>query len=83
MLAVIWPLNHGVSKNLFSRERVEPCLFVTFKIMISYLFPENLIKIPQVFQKIWRFPLSILTMFIGFLDFLTYPHCKETPAYNR
>ena len=44
------------SKNVFSRERererVKPWFFVTFNIIISYVFPENFIEIPQVFQKI-------------------------------
>ena len=46
------------SKNVFSRERerererVKPWCFVTFNIIISYVFPENFIEIPQVFQKI-------------------------------
>ena len=40
------------SKNVSSRERVKPWFFVTFNIIISYIFPENVIEIPQVVQKI-------------------------------
>ena len=42
----------GFSKNVFSKERVKPCFFVTFNIIISHTFPENFIEIPQVVQKI-------------------------------
>ena len=42
-------------------------------------FTENFIEIPQVVQKIWwRLSLSILTTFIDFSDFLTFPFCKES-----
>ena len=40
------------SKNVPSKERVKPWFFVTFNIIISHIFPENLIEIPQVVQKI-------------------------------
>ena len=43
-----------------------------------YNFPESIIEIPQLFQKIWRFCSAILTISINFLDFLTFPYCKET-----
>ena len=33
----------GFFKNLSSDERVKPCFFVTFNIIISHIFPENLI----------------------------------------
>ena len=39
----------GFSKNVSSKERV---FFVTFNIIISHIFPENFIEIPQVVQKI-------------------------------
>ena len=42
----------GFSKNVSSKERVKSSLFVTFNVIISYIFPENFIKIPQVVQKI-------------------------------
>ena len=42
----------GFSKNASSRERIRPWCFVTFNIIISQFFPENLIKIPQLVQKI-------------------------------
>ena len=34
------------NKIVFSRERVNPCFFVTFNIFISHSFLENLIEIP-------------------------------------
>ena len=41
------------SKNLSSKERVRPrFFFVTFYIIISHIFPENVFKILQVAQKI-------------------------------
>ena len=42
----------GFSENVSSKEKVKPCFFVTFNIIISYIFPENFIEIPQVGQKI-------------------------------
>ena len=59
---------------------------INFNIIISYIFPENvIIKIPQVVQKIWRFSPSILAFFIFFSDFLTFPYYKETNGvtYSR
>ena len=41
----------GFSKNVSSKERVKPWCFVTFNI-ISHIFSENFIEIPQVVQKI-------------------------------
>ena len=54
------------------------CFFYYFNIIISHVCLENVIKIPQVAQKIWRFSPSILTIFINFLDFLKFPYYKET-----
>ena len=70
----------GFLKNVSSTERVEPCFFVAFHIILKHSFPENFIEFPQVVQKIWRKSLSILAMFINFLnilDFLTLPCYKE------
>ena len=39
-------------ENVYSKERVKPCLFATFNIIISHIFPENFTEIPQVVQKI-------------------------------
>ena len=41
----------GFPKNVSSKERIKPWLFVTFNIIISHIFPENFIEIPQVVQK--------------------------------
>ena len=43
---------NGFSKNVSPWERVKPCIFVTFSIIISHIFPGNIIEIPQVVQKI-------------------------------
>ena len=40
------------SKIVSSKQRVKPRFFVTFKIIIRYIFPENFIEIPQVVQKL-------------------------------
>ena len=48
---------------------MKPWFFVTFSIIISHIFPEHLIEIPQVIHKIWRLSSSLLTIFIGFSDF--------------
>ena len=37
--------------NVFSKERVKPCPFVTFDIIITHIFPENFIEIPRVALK--------------------------------
>ena len=52
-----------------ARKRLKPWFFLTFNIIISHIFPENFDWISEVVQKIWRFSLSILTIFIDF--FLT------------
>ena len=66
------------SKYVSSKERVKAWFFVTFNIIISHIFPENFIEITQVVQNLWRISLSILAIFINFLDFLTFPFYKET-----
>ena len=77
-----------ISKNVFFKEKMRPCVFLNFNfnITISHIFLENaIIKIPQVVQKIWRFPPSILTLFIYFSNFLTFRYYKETNGltYNK
>ena len=67
-----------LSENVFSRKIVKPCFFVTFNIIISHIFPGNFTEIAQVVQKIWRFSPLILTIFINFSEFLTFPCCKKT-----
>ena len=42
----------GFSKNTVSIERLKLCFFVTFNIIVSHIFPENLIEITQVVVKI-------------------------------
>ena len=39
-------------KNVSSIERVEPCFFVTFNIILKHVFPENFIEFTQVVQEI-------------------------------
>ena len=75
----VWTLSpFGFSKNIFFGERVKSCFFVTFNNVINDTFRENFTDIPQVGQKKWSFPYSILTIFINFLNFLTFPCYKET-----
>ena len=45
-------------------------VFVTFDNILSHIFSENVIEIPQIVQKIWKSNYSILAIFINFLDFL-------------
>ena len=52
--------------------------FVTFNIIISHIFPENVIKIPIVVQKVLKFSPLILTIFINFSDFFKFPCYKES-----
>ena len=71
----------------FKREDEVLFLFnFNFNIIINHNFPDNvIIKIPQVVQKIWRFSPSILTLFIYFSDYLSFPYYKETNGvtYSR
>ena len=46
--------------------------FVAFHIIISHIFPENFILIPQFAQEIWWFSVSILTIFINFYQFFGF-----------
>ena len=62
----------GFLKNISSTERVEPCFFVAFHIILKHSFPENFIEFPQVVQKIWRKSLSILAMFINFPQYFGF-----------
>ena len=66
------------SKYVSSKKRLKAWFFVTFNIIISNIYPENFIEITQVVQNLWRISLSILAIFINFLDFLTFPFYKET-----
>ena len=43
---------------------------VTFNIFINYIFPENVIEIHQVSQKICIFTSLILTIFINLFGFV-------------
>ena len=45
----------GFSRNVSSRERMELIFLVTFNIIVSGIFSENFIKIPQVVQEIYGF----------------------------
>ena len=54
--------------NVSFKERVEPSFFVTFNVIISHIFSENFIKIPQVVQKLGRNSLPILSIFHRFLS---------------
>ena len=56
-------------QNVFSRESVKPCFFLTFNIIISYIFPETFYEIPHIVEKIWRFSPPVLTIFTDFLGF--------------
>ena len=84
----IW-LHCGFSKNVSSKERMKPWFFVTFNTIISHIFPENFIKIPQVVQKILRIYLSILAIFInfhcffGFFWHFLFTKKLMTSAYNK
>ena len=65
----------GFSKGL------EPWFFATFNIIMSHIFLENFIEVPQVVQKIWRFfsvNINYLQTIIDFSDFLISPCYIET-----
>ena len=58
-----------------------PCDFS--KYAISHVFPEKFIESLQIVQKIRRLSPSMLTIFISFLGFLTFPCCRETNEISR
>ena len=58
--------SYGFSKKVFLKERVKNWFFVTFNIIISYIFSKEIIEIPLLVQKLWRFSSSISTTFIIF-----------------
>ena len=62
----------GFLKIVSSKQRMRPWFFVTFKIIIRYIFPKNFIEIHQVVQMLWRISLSILAIFIDFYQFLGF-----------
>ena len=51
-LIPLLPLFVFFSKNLSSEERLKPCFFVTFNVIISHIFPENFIYIALVSLRI-------------------------------
>ena len=66
--------SHTQLRNKSSTKSEKPCFFVIFKIIVSYIFPENLSKIYELFQKIRGFYSSVLTIFTNSLHFLTFPY---------
>ena len=65
-------LSCGFFKNVSAKEIVNSWFFVTLNIIISHIFPENFIEIPQVVQKIWRLSLTKLASFIDFYQFFGF-----------
>ena len=61
-------------KNTFQKlnclKSIKFCFLVTFDIIISHIFPENVIDIHQVSQKMCIFTSSILTISINFLNLM-------------
>ena len=80
----IWP-NLWFFKTFF-RGGMKLLFFVSFNIIISGIFPENVIEIPQIVQKIWKFSLSILIIFDNFSGFFwgfLVTNKLMTSVYNR
>ena len=75
----------GFSRNVFFRETVKPWFLVTFNIIISDIFPENSIVIPQVDQKLWRSSSSIFAILSIFRIFWHFLVSKKlmTSEYNK
>ena len=46
---------YDFSKTVSSKQWVEPWFFVTFKVVIRHIFPENFIEIGQVVQQFGQF----------------------------
>ena len=74
------------SKSLFSRETEgEALLFVNFNIITKYIFHKNFNETHQVAQNIWRYPSSMMAIFVNLLDFLIFPCYKKvmTSPYDN
>ena len=65
-------------KRVLFTEKAKHWFLVTFNIITSHSFPENLAEIYEVVQKIWKFSASILTIFVDFSDYFIFPSSKET-----
>ena len=74
--------NNDLYKNLFPRDWLKPCFFVTFIVIMSYIFLENLNQSYQVVLNIWRFSSWILVIFVTFLNLLACPCYKTTNDVN-
>ena len=69
-LLLVLTIKHlGWGGMSFSKEKMKPCFFATFNIIIRHIFLENFIEVPQVVRKTWRIFLSILANFIDFHRF--------------
>ena len=67
------------------RERVKPCFFLTFNIIVNHMFPESFIKDSQVIEKIFIFSFCSINYFYQFLSSFDISLLKKklmTPAYN-
>ena len=76
----------GFSKTVSSKETVNPWSLVTSNVIVSHIFSENLIKITQVVQRIWRLFLLIFAIFINFHQLLRFFLVKKKlmrSAYSR
>ena len=60
------------SKIVKQIERVKPWFFLFFFWLLRHILPEHFIEIYHVFERIRRFPPSILTTFINFSDFFLH-----------
>ena len=52
---------------------MKPLIFVTFRVIVNYIFPKNLIEIYLVVQKMERCSPTVLTIFVNVLDFPSFP----------
>ena len=73
-------------KMYLLKERVKTCYFRTFNIIISHIFPENVIKIPQIVEKIMKNLSANISYFHRFFWIFCYFRVTKkliTSAYNR
>ena len=70
-------------KFVFGKEKGWSLVFLL--LILSHIFPENFIEVPQVVQKIWKFSCSILTFAPLSRVFWHFLVTKKlmTSAYNR
>ena len=68
----IWLPPCGFSKSVSCKERMKPWFFVTFNIIVSHIFPEDLLKLLKSFRRYEGFPWQYQPIFINLHQFFGF-----------